>query len=30
MSDLNTHSDVQRSRYVYGMFGVTVHYTCET
>jgi len=29
MSDLNTHSVVQRSRYVYGMFGITVHYTCK-
>jgi hypothetical protein len=30
MPDLNTHSDVQRSRYVYGMFGITINYTCKT
>jgi len=26
MPNLNTHGDMQKSRYVYGMFGVTINY----
>ena len=30
MPDLNTHSDVQRSRYIYGMFAITIQCICKT